>query len=358
MREKSLRTKICKYCNKEYIGHFSSLYCCKDHQKLDSKRIFFEKRKEKNNIKYKNLILNFDYVECPICRYKTVQLNAAHFEHIHHIKFSEIKKQYPNLKLTAENFIKETLCGQNNPNSKTNATEEERRARSPFCKEFYENENEWKNFHEINKDAIKHAINPYQIEYWTNKGFTEKEAEQKIEERKKICSFTLENCIKRYGEIEGTTIFNERQRKWKEKVFNKDSCISKSSSKMAENIINNILEGVPDLSYILYSDLPKKDEKYIWCSEINRGYKYDLTNTQNKHIIEINGDFWHANPKLYKNTWINPATKRSAEEIWKIDDRKIKTAEKYGYSVMIIWESEYNENPEETIKKCREFLFQ
>lgn len=31
-------------------------------------------------------------------------------------------------------------------------------------------------------------------------------------------------------------------------------------------------------------------------------------------------------------------------------------AEKYGYKYLVVWESEYKNNPEGTIKKCLQFL--
>jgi very-short-patch-repair endonuclease len=45
-----------------------------------------------------------------------------------------------------------------------------------------------------------------------------------------------------------------------------------------------------------------------------------------------------------------------AKEIWEYDKIKIQTAMKHGYLVLTIWESDYNENKEEIIKKCIDFL--
>ena len=60
-----------------------------------------------------------------------------------------------------------------------------------------------------------------QIKHWTNKGFTEEEAKEKVREQQLKRSFTLEKCIKKYGEEEGTKKYNERQEKWLNTLNNK-----------------------------------------------------------------------------------------------------------------------------------------
>jgi G:T-mismatch repair DNA endonuclease (very short patch repair protein) len=74
------------------------------------------------------------------------------------------------------------------------------------------------------------------------------------------------------------------------------------------------------------------------------GYNYDIIFPE-RIILEIQGDFWHANPNIYKETDILnfPKRKRTAKEIWEYDKRKRQIAEKKGYKVIYIWETEINE---------------
>lgn len=51
-----------------------------------------------------------------------------------------------------------------------------------------------------------------QIGYWIKKGYSKSEAKQKLKERQ--TTFTLEKCIRKYGKIKGTQVFNNRQTKW------------------------------------------------------------------------------------------------------------------------------------------------
>lgn len=62
----------------------------------------------------------------------------------------------------------------------------------------------------------------------------------------------------------------------------------------------------------------------------------------NNIIIEVQGDYWHANPKFYnENDIINyPKGKFKAKDIWNKDKEKKKIAEKCGYEVFYIWEDE------------------
>lgn len=66
---------------------------------------------------------------------------------------------------------------------------------------------------ESNKKSSKRRI-----EYWTNQGFTECEAKIKVSEHQ--TTFSLDKCVKKYGEEHGLKIFNDRQKTWL-KNFNK-----------------------------------------------------------------------------------------------------------------------------------------
>jgi len=82
---------------------------------------------------------------------------------------------------------------------------------------------------------------------------------------------------------------------------------------------------------------------YQWQFWINRK-SYDFRISKTKIIIEVNGDYWHANPNLYKSDDIinYPDGRKKASEIWGRDDKKRQNAEKYGYQILYIWESELN----------------
>ncbi len=61
-----------------------------------------------------------------------------------------------------------------------------------------------------------------------------------------------------------------------------------------------------------------------------------------KIAIEINGDYWHANPKKYKSSEIisYPKGLFTAASVWQRDELRIKNIESMGFKVFIIWEND------------------
>ncbi len=70
-------------------------------------------------------------------------------------------------------------------------------------------------------------------------------------------------------------------------------------------------------------------------------YTVDYVNKSTKHIIEINGDYWHCNPKLYKADYYNSSIGMTSYEKWKYDAERKTYLENLGYTVTVIWESDY-----------------
>lgn len=69
-------------------------------------------------------------------------------------------------------------------------------------------------------------------------------------------------------------------------------------------------------------------------------FSYDLRLNNSKVIIEVEGDYWHCNPKKYSADFIHPTRKIKAQDIWFYDELKRINAEKYGYKVIYVWEFE------------------
>lgn len=72
----------------------------------------------------------------------------------------------------------------------------------------------------------------------------------------------------------------------------------------------------------------------------------DILIPELKIVIEVYGDRWHANPKKYKadeiiGTWYGELT---AKEIWLRDALRVAHIETFGYKVIILWESDINNN--------------
>lgn len=83
-----------------------------------------------------------------------------------------------------------------------------------------------------------------------------------------------------------------------------------------------------------------KTKGYVSNKQISK-YTVDYVNEKTKHIIEVNGDYWHCNPNLYHANYYNSSIGMSAGEKWKYDAERKKYLENLGYTVTIIWESDY-----------------
>lgn len=179
------------------------------------------------------------------------------------------------------------------------------------------------------KQSIKNTFEYKQKKYgWTKEQFDNYNQKRAV---------TLDNFIIRYGEYEGTKKFDEYIQK---KNY--------SSSHLADELFNYIYENIDteDKSHVYFLKLNTEFGKYD--KELKKYYKYDFVLTNKKICIEFNGDYWHANPLLYKpNDIIRlKGGSKKAVEIWVNDSRKKKIIEKDGYKVYYIWEIDYRETPE------------
>lgn len=123
------------------------------------------------------------------------------------------------------------------------------------------------------------------------------------------------------------------------KIFG--SNVEQEFTQMIENVIG-------ELDYTTFSRPFGR-----WSEELNSYVVYDI-----KHadcIIEFNGDYWHCNPKLYEST-DKIKGNRTAEQVWERDKKKIQTAINNGLRVLVVWESEFLKNKEETIERVIKWM--
>lgn len=62
--------------------------------------------------------------------------------------------------------------------------------------------------------------------------------------------------------------------------------------------------------------------------------------------FEFNGDFWHMDPGVYDPEFVNPTSKVMAKDKWKEDVDKLNLAKSLGINLVVIWEHEWDSNPE------------
>lgn len=133
--------------------------------------------------------------------------------------------------------------------------------------------------------------------------------------------------------------------------------------------INN--EGVSKISqelfWAIYDKLDIETQSKCYFSELNKEfdienikekvrYLYDFVITNRKICVEFNGDYWHCNPKIFNESYVNSMIGKTASEIWKQDKIKNDFLIKKGYQVIIIWEDEYQKNKDDVINNLLKFI--
>jgi hypothetical protein len=120
-------------------------------------------------------------------------------------------------------------------------------------------------------------------------------------------------------------------------------------SKISQKLFNMILEEIKDKDNVYFAENNKEIQIY------ENGSRYLLDFCYKNKVIEFNGDYWHANPELYKEKEIVYLNK-TAKDIWQKDLEKIKFIKNKGFDVIIIWERDFLSDPKYIVKKCLEFI--
>ena len=83
--------------------------------------------------------------------------------------------------------------------------------------------------------------------------------------------------------------------------------------------------------------------------KINKKWFYPDIRIDKNIIIEFYGNYWHANPRIYKKNDIIHHN-LTAEQIWHDNKKRIKILENNRFKVFIVWQDEYQNNENKTIK--------
>lgn len=173
--------------------------------------------------------------------------------------------------------------------------------------------------------------------YGVNNVFQLKEIKDKIKN----------TCIQKYGKKSwmqvkenALELYNQVKEKYNGvhpilNTFNYDNQISKPHQIIINYLRNNNIEFIIEKEIINYSV-----DIYI--------PNFDL-------IIEIYGDYWHANPIKYKKTDI--IKNRLVEDIWKYDQLRIEFIKEVGYkNIEIFWENDIKNNFDKIEEKLCQLL--
>ena len=161
-----------------------------------------------------------------------------------------------------------------------------------------------------------------------------KYGKDKAIEINKSKGITIDNFIKKYGEIEGLKRYN----KVSKRMINFYSKISQKCFAKIETILN-----INNLNYTTYY-ATENTECGIYLKSINKYIKLDYYIKDLNVCIEFNGTIFHADKRIYnENDKPNPFNKTlTAKNIWEIDEeRKNILLKEHNIKTYIIWENDY-----------------
>lgn len=324
----------------------------------------------KYSIPYKNKESNYtnpdDYVECKICGFRSPQISrhiiAYHFPvdkycNLYNLTKSDLVSKNENKRISERNYklMKEgKLKGFTSENNPSKSDSFKNGEYSPYSKNFkkYEGLNDEEKdkiisdlFSKREETRSKNNNNNTTIDYYLNKGYTLRESYFLLKERQR--TFTLEKCIKKYGQEEGTRIYKERQEKWM-------NTLNSKSPEEIERILRAKFStgGYSKISQELFDSIMKRigEEKFNEVYYATRNKEYIVERRNGKHflldfyvkdvnkIIEFDGSFWHKDTK-------DKDIERDSELL------------ELGYSnILRIDEDMYRFDQEGTVDECVKFL--
>ena len=102
--------------------------------------------------------------------------------------------------------------------------------------------------------------------------------------------------------------------------------------------------------------LDKMKVEYVWqfeAKDIKRSYDFYLPNSN--ILIEVDGDYWHVNPKKYDINDRDSLTPTQKRDI-RVDEMKNKWALLHGIPIYRIWEDDIRNRPNDVMKNLKEII--
>ena len=379
--KQDLPERECVYCGSIFKPKAKNSVACSDECKKEYTKILVKRKRSKSLIE--NGVENIDYVIDRWNGLATERIYGWWMKKMHPDKtIDDYKKEFPGAPIACEKdlynttkngglhmkeekyrkMFSEKFKGENNPRHHSKVSQQEIREASPFCKEFYDKRGLTE---QDRQDFVKNALGDRnldtRLDYYLNLGMELQQAKEALSERQR--TFTLEKCIEKYGEDEGRRKWDERQKKWAEimkiKYENGDydktphNLIDSLSSQIEQEFVTKLHSEMGLDINESYNSLSSKYQYSIYSYDYKRRFLYDFV--YGNKIIEFNGDFWHANPNKYDaDDYIRDGV--LAKDIWEKDAIKKRVAEAEDFEIFVVWENEFRKHPDETIKKCIDFI--
>lgn len=198
------------------------------------------------------------------------------------------------------------------------------------------------------KDRFDGCINVFQHKHIKNKSketILKKYGVEYITKSDAIKEAISRTNIVRYG-VPNPWLRPDIQKKCIQTKIDKNLTTGGYVSKVSQKFIYKIFERLPEYlkENCYFASLNK--EFGIWGD--NSYLTYDFVIPSLKYCLEYNGTYFHADPTMYSEDWINKKLGLTAKEIWEKDYKKNQYLIDRGFLVDIVWQ---RENEEEAIER-------
>ena len=216
-----------------------------------------------------------------------------------------------------------------------------------LCKDKRENTNMQKygykhNFEKESSSRIK----------WEKK-LIEEEGIVNVFQREEVKEKARKTIFENYGVNHPMHVKELKDKMINTKILNNSFGIFGGGSKSLLQIkVNTCLEELGIITKTEYLIVIPKEN--VSCSK--SWYVYDIK--IGNILIEINGDYWHCNPQIYKeDDLVNlPDGLVPAKLKWTKDKQKLEFAESLGFRTLTIWEKDLKENFDLQINKIIKYV--
>lgn len=358
--------------------------CCKKEFETTGATTKFCSTTCRKNFKLHKLFPDEAHVKCKICGLEANSL-INHIISFHKLTVEEYCTTFKctrhqlitdalhvKLSNSIKKAAKEGKCGwQVGAANPSQTTECKAGRRSPWSKNF-------KGYAALTPDEISKKIkalytksfvsmnannnNHLRLDYYISRGYSEEEAGRLLHDRQR--TFTLDKCIKKYGQELGKKVFADRQEKWQNTLKSKSaeeidrinraktkcSRFLRSYSKISQKLFNQLYEKIKHSFTNVYfatliKDTPTAYNNYeyeVLTEDNYHKYYLDFYIEDNNKIIEFDGDYWHGEKRgnLLRDNLREAHLKR------------------LGYTnIFHVKERDYNTNPDKVINDCLEFIW-
>lgn len=303
-----------------------------------------EKKAKKKHIE-EMTAAGFSPIVCKICDFTNMVSITTHVTRKHRLTTQEYTSRFPGSKLY-----------QTIPSVAKAAAEKikQRHATDP-------------EFHKRIVESL--APLPSKIDFWISRGHTEEEATRKLSERQReVALLGGEEKIQKQRQASSgdknpmsLSSISRRHGVSTQEASRLTPCFGRNSEshpmwgrqhtpEALEKIANSPHLKDPSWRSMQEIELARWCKQNFQCvilenQKIGR-WNVDVLFVNEKLVVEYFGCWWHADPRVYNDDWIHAFTRKTAKEIRMRDQRKLEQLTMLGYDVVVIWESDWKENPE------------